>query len=284
MSKILITGGAGFVGTNLIIQLKQLGHKIVSIDNYSIGKKSNHQDEVEYIDGDVCEIEEILFKNDFDICFHLAGLSRIQPSFKEPNDTFRANTYSTLKVLEWARINNTKVVYAGSSSKHHNPSDSPYAMFKFLGEEVCKLYRKVYNMNIEIVRFYNVYGSYEIKYGKWAAVIGLWRGIAEEGKKINIVGDGEQRRDFTHIKDIIDGLILIARSSKSHKDAWELGSGENFSLNEVYQMFKDKFNVEKNYINDQPGNYRETLRVNDDAIRILGWSPKMSLESYIKNL
>lgn len=284
MSKILVTGGAGFIGTSLIIKLKSLGHNVISIDNYSIGKESNHQNDVDYIHGDVCEIDTIILKNDFDICFHLAGLSRIQPSFKDPNNTFNSNTHSTLKVLEWARKNSTKVIYAGSSSKHHDPKLSPYAMFKFLGEEICKLYKKVYEMNIEIVRFYNVYGPYEIKNGKWAAVIGLWIGLAETGQKINIVGDGKQRRDFTHVKDIVDGLILIAQSNQSHDDAWELGSGENFSLNEVYQMLRDKFNVEKNYIDDQLGNYRETLRVNDDALKTLGWKPTMSLKSYINNL
>lgn len=284
MSKILITGGAGFIGTNLIIELKKFNHQIVSIDNYSIGKKSNHQDGIKYFQGDVCDIDKIISSNEFDICFHLAGLSRIQPSFKEPNKTFKANTYSTLRVLEWAKKNNTKVIYAGSSSKHHNPSESPYAMFKFLGEEICKLYRNVYKMNIEIVRFYNVYGPNEIKYGKWAAVIGLWRGLAEKGLQINIVGDGEQRRDFTHVKDIIDGLILIANSKKSHYDAWELGSGENFSINEVYEMFKIKFKIQKNYIDDQSGNYRKTLRLNDDAIKMLGWKPKMKLKSYIDSL
>ena len=139
-------------------------------------------------------------------------------------------------------------------------------------------------MNIEIVRFYNVYGPFEIKYGKWAAVIGLWRGIVENEGIIKIVGDGEQRRDFTHVNDIVDGLIKIAFSNETHDDAWELGSGENFSLNEVYQFFKTKYNIEKKYINEQKGNYRETLRENDDAIKILGWKPKFKLQDYIDNL
>lgn len=283
MSKILVTGGAGFVGTNLIIKLLNESHQVVSLDNYAIGSRKNHQIGAEYVEGDVNDIENLI-KNDFDYCFHLAGLSRIQPSFDNPKLTFKYNTETVLSVLEWSRANNTKVIYSGSSSKHHNPHLSPYALFKFLGEEICKTYRRNYNMDIEIVRFYNVYGPFEIKHGKWAAVIGLWRGLAESGKKITIVGDGEQRRDFTHVDDIIDGLIKIAFSKHSEEDAWELGSGKNYSLNEVYSFFQKKFNVDKIYINDQNGNYRKTLREKDNALEKLNWKPEDKLERYILNL
>ena len=283
MSKILVTGGAGFVGTNLIIALKKLGHKIVSLDNYSIGSKINHQKDVKYINGDICEID-LLLKNDFEYCFHLAGLSRIQPSFKNPENTFKINTYGTLKVVNWSKINDTKVIYSGSSSKHHNPSISPYASFKFLGEEICKLYKEVYSMKIEIVRFYNVYGPYEITHGEWAAVIGLWRGQAINGKPITIVGDGRQKRDFTHINDIIDGLIKIAFSKINYNEEWELGSGKNYSLIQVYEMFKKKFDVKKIHLPNQNGNYRETLRENDNALKKLGWKPKGDLSKYINEL
>jgi UDP-glucose 4-epimerase len=192
MSKVLVTGGAGFVGTNLIIKLLNESHEVVSLDNYAIGSRKNHQIGAEYIEGDVNNIENLI-NNDFDYCFHLAGLSRIQPSFEDPENTFKSNTTGTLKVLNWARNNNTKVIYSGSSSKHHDPKISPYAMFKYLGEEICKLYKITYGMNIEIVRFYNVYGPYEIIDGKWAALIGKWRGQIKEGKPLTIVGDGNQR-------------------------------------------------------------------------------------------
>ena len=229
MSKILVTGGAGFVGTNLIIEALKIEHAVVSIDNYSIGSEENHQKGAKYINGDINQIEELI-KNDFDYCFHLAGLSRIQPSFVDPEETFRVNTEGTLRVLQWAKKNNTKVIYSGSSSKHHDPNISPYAMFKYLGEEICKLYRVTYNMNVEIVRFYNVYGPYEIIDGKWAALIGKWRGKIRDGKPLTIVGDGNQRRDFTHIIDIVDGLIKIAFSNETQSDAWELGSVKTILL------------------------------------------------------
>lgn len=283
MSKILVTGGAGFVGTNLVIELLRLGHDVVSIDDYSIGSEENHQKGAKYINGDINQIEELI-KNEFDCCFHLAGLSRIQPSFEDPKETFRVNTEGTLKVLEWARKSNTKVIYSGSSSKHHDPKISPYAMFKYLGEEICKLYRVTYNMNIEIVRFYNVYGPYEIIDGKWAALIGKWRGQIKEGKPLTIVGDGNQRRDFTHIIDIVDGLIKIAFSNETQSDAWELGSGKNYSINEVFEMFSQKFDVKSQYIKNQKGNYKETLRESNFAIDLLGWNPQDRLTTYILNL
>lgn len=283
MSKILVTGGAGFVGTNLIIELLKLDHTVVSIDDYSIGTRQNHQKAANYINGDINHIDDLI-ENDFDFCFHLAGLSRIQPSFDNPENTFKVNTEGTLKVLQWAKKNNTKVIYSGSSSKHHDPKISPYAMFKYLGEEICKLYRVTFNMNVEIVRFYNVYGPFEITEGKWAALIGKWRGQLKEGNPLTIVGDGNQRRDFTHIIDIVDGLIKIAFSKKSQDDAWELGSGKNYSINEVFEMFKGKFDISVNYIENQNGNYKETLRESNKALELLGWEPHDRLKDYILSL
>ena len=280
--KVLITGGAGFIGTNLCERLIE-NHEVYSLDNYSIGSIDNHIEGVTYLQGDIVNIDNII-KNDFDLCFHLAGLSRIQPSFENPFDTFHSNTLGTQKVLDWSRKNNTKVIYSGSSSKHHNPYQSPYALYKFLGEELCKMYRRVYGMKIEISRFYNVYGPKEIIDGDWAAVIGIWRRQIRDGEPLTIVGDGEQRRDFTHVFDIIDGLIRISKSDKSHNDAWELGSGKNYSINEVANLFKKKFKCKVKYIPDQNGNYRETLREHSDAIKILGWKPKDRLSKYIMEL
>ena len=239
--KILVTGGAGFVGTNLIqLLIKSNNHEICSIDNYSIGSKENHLDGVDYIDDDIINIQN--YKNSFDIIYHLAALSRIQPSFSDPTLMFHSNTNGTLKVLEFAKKNNSKVIYSGSSSMHHDPSLSPYAMTKYLGEELCKLYRMSFNLEVDIVRFYNVYGPYEILEGEWAAVIGKWRNQITNGFPITIVGDGNQRRDFTHINDIVDGLVKIS-NKKSKKFVWELGSGKNYSINEVFKMFEKRIYI-----------------------------------------
>lgn len=281
--KILVTGGAGFIGSNIIKRLLSEGHDVHSIDNYDSGTTDNHIDGCNYISGD---IEQILYwrGDKFDLCYHLAALSRIQPSFDDPTETFRVNTIGSQVVAEWAKHNNVKVVYAGSSSRWHDPYQSPYACFKHIGEEIFKLYKKVYNLNVEICRFYNVYGPNEIVDGDWAAVIGLWRRQVRDGLPITIVGDGEQRRDFTYIDDIVDGLYKVGMSNETHEDAWELGTGTNYSINEVYEMFNERFGVDKINIPDQKGNYRKTLRENNDALDRLGWKPSDKLKDYIKNL
>ena len=225
MTKILVTGGAGFIGSNLIKELKNQGFDIVSIDNYSTGDKKNEIPGVTYINDDILNIFKLNL--DFDFCFHLAAQSRVQPSFDAPQESLRVNVNGTSAVMEWAKDNNVKVIYAGSSSKHHEPSDSPYAMYKFLGEEICKLYKQSYNVKVEIARFYNVYGPGENTDEKYGNVIGIWKTKALKGDPIPIVGDGEQKRDFIHVKDVVDGLIKIAFSKNSHKDAWELGTGIN---------------------------------------------------------
>ena len=280
--KILVTGGAGFIGSNLIAKLLEEGHTVVSLDNYDSGCKENEKEGCHYYSGDIESVN--LMDKDFKIIYHLAALSRIQPSFENPIETFRVNVRGTEAVCEWARHNNVKVIYAGSSSQWHDPFQSPYAMYKKLGEDICKMYKRVYGTDIEIARFYNVYGPYEIIEGEWAAVIGKWRGQVEKNHPITIVGDGNQRRDFTHVDDIVDGLIRIVMSGKQHDDAWELGTGINYSVNELADMFVNKFGCEKKYIPDQKGNYRATLRENLDAVERLGWEPKDRLKEHIDNL
>lgn len=282
MKKILVTGGVGFIGTNLLMELKKFNYQLYSLDNYSTGTKKNEIEGITYLNEDITQITRL--KNDFEICFHLAAQSRVQPSFDNPEESFRVNVLGTLKVVEWSRINNTKIIYAGSSSKHHNPSDSPYAMYKYLGEEVCKLYRKSFKVNVEIARFYNVYGPGENVDEKYGNVIGIWRAKIAKGEPLPIVGDGKQKRDFIHVYDIVDGLQKIAFSNLNHDDAWELGTGVNYSIINVYDFFNNYFNTDFINIPDQPGNYRTTLRENDDTLKLLNWIPKDRLEEHIKSL
>jgi UDP-glucose 4-epimerase len=259
------------------------GHDVIGLDNYEIGKATDEVEGVKYIPWDIEQIE-YLKGDSIDLCFHLAALSRIQPSFEQPSETFRVNARGTEAVCEWARQFNIKVVYSGSSSQWHDPFLSPYAMYKKLGEDVCKMYKKIYNLNVEIARFYNVFGPGEIVDGKWAAVIGLWRSQVRDGKPLTIVGDGEQRRDFTHIDDIVDALIKIGFGTESVEDAWELGTGFNYSLNEVADIFIERFRCEKVYIPQQRGNYQQTLRENDLALEKLDWKPTDRLKDYINGL
>ena len=285
--KILVTGGAGFIGTNLIKKLLSEGHDVHSLDNYDTGFENNHQPNCNYISSDIEQIEYFEGK-DFDLVYHLAAQSRVQPSFDDPTQCFRVNVKGTESVMEWARHNNIKVVYAGSSSKHHDPTDSPYSMYKYLGEEVCKLYRKSFDVDVRIARFYNVYGPSESLDEKNGNVIGIWRSKIEKDPEwaiLQIVGDGEQRRDFTHVDDIVDGLIKISETEDIHEDAWELGTGVNYSINELSDMFIEKYpSIQFEYIEEQKGNYRETLNTNKDAIDRLGWNPQDKLKDYIKSL
>ena len=198
--------------------------------------------------------------------------------------TFSVNVDGTKKVVDYALKNKSKLIYSGSSSRWHIPMKSPYAMTKHIGEEWIKMYKEVYDLNAQIVRFYNVYGPGELVDSHMAAVIGLWRGQVKKNYPITIIGDGKQRRDFTHIDDIVDGLIKIAESNEQHDDAWELGTGKNYSINDVANMFIERFSCVKVYMTEQKGNYRETIRVNNDAIDRLGWSPSDKLENYVKNL
>jgi Nucleoside-diphosphate-sugar epimerases len=282
MKNVLITGGVGFIGTNLAKELAKQKYSVTSLDNYSFGSKENEVTGVKYFNYDIEDIDKIT--ESVDVCFHLCAMARVQPSFENPMEYFRVNVQGTTKVMEWAKTNNVKVVYAGSSSKHFDPSDSPYAMYKYLGEEVCKLYKKSYNVNVEIARFYNVYGPGEVMHEKFGNVIGIWKSKINKGEPLPIVGDGNQRRDFTHVFDIVDGLIKIATSNNQHDDAWELGTGNNYSINELFEMFNKKYNVKSVNIPDQPGNYKKTLRENDDLLELLDWQPQDRLRDYIKSL
>ena len=282
MSKIIVTGGAGFIGSNLIKELLRLGHDITSIDDYSTGSKFNEIRGVNYIDIDILKINEVT--ENFDLCFHLAAKSSIQPSFDLVSDHFQVNVNGTLKVLSWANEKNIKVIYAGSSSRHLNPSNSPYAMFKYLGEEICKLYNNVYSLNVEIARFYNVYGPNQSLDEINGNVIGIWLAKIKNESALPIVGSGNQKRDFIHVFDLVDGLIKIGFSDEKHPDAWELGTGVNYSINELFKMFQDRFNCKSVYIPEQRGNPKKTLRENDDMLSKLNWYPKDRLKNYIKRI
>jgi UDP-glucose 4-epimerase len=278
---VLVTGGCGFIGYALTKELLLRGYNVDVVDNLSIFKEAKDVTELgaNFLSRDVRAMENVPLKK-YKYIFHLAALSRIQPSFQNPRATFSNNVDGTRQVVEYALKTNSKLIYTGSSSRHHNPELSPYAMSKYMGEEWIKMCKKCFGLNAEIVRFYNVYGPGELVHSNMAAVIGKWRSAIQKGEPIVIHGDGEQRRDFTHIDDIIDGLILIAESNEQHDDAWELGTGKNYSINEVADMF----DVEKKYVDDVKGNYRETIRINDDAITRLGWKPTDKLKQYINSL
>ena len=280
--KILVTGGCGFIGTNLIKQLLKDDHTIVSLDNYSTGTSSNEHSGCRYYDVDDRQVKDYsFFMTKPDIVFHLAALARIQPSLKAPSETVYNNVISTLNVLEYARKNNIKVIYAGSSSFHQGTYRSPYAWSKYGGEELCTLYTNVYDLDTVICRFYNVYGFNQIEEGTYATVIGRFEYQYRNNKPLTIVGDGTQKRDFTHINDIVNALVLCI-DHKFKADILELGRGINFSINDIADMFGK--NYSRIYLPKQKGEYDKTLCDYSYAKEILGWEPTKNLDEYIEKI
>lgn len=280
--KILITGGAGFIGSNLILRLLSTGETVYSLDNYSTGSIFNHHDGCTYVEGDIKDISSIFTTTNetykFDVIFHLAALARILPSFKDPTKVFESNVLGTQMVLEFSRQIGAKVIYAGSSSKWHNPEQSPYAMSKVLGENLCSMYRSCFKMNVHIARFYNVYGLGELCNGEYATFIGICREKFKNNDTLQIYGDGEQRRDFTHVFDICEALCKIMICEHNNFE-WELGTGVNYSINEVASMF----GVKSEFVPDRLHNYPHTLRHDDTSLALLGWKPEDRLADYINS-
>ena len=281
MEKVLVTGGAGFIGTNLIKKLLSKGYEVISIDNYSTGKKENEQKGCIYYDLNVnnTKLEETIPFDKIKTIFHLAALARIQPSLKNPQQTVENNVSGTLNILNIAKKYNITLVYAGSSSCHNGLYGSPYAWSKYAGEQLCELYSKVYNLNTSICRFYNVYGPHQLEEGDYSTVIGIFERQYRNNEPLTITSTGEQRRDFTHVNDIIDGLYKCA--NKNFKaEVFELGRGKNFSINEIVDMF----GAERKYIPARKGGYDVTLCTDTKAQEMLGWNPIENLEDYIKKI
>ncbi len=276
--KVLVTGGAGFVGTNLIKRLLEEGHEVVSIDNYSTGLETNHQKGVEYLNYDIRNISSYdWIKPEF--VFHMAAIARIQPSFEKPQEYFEVNALGTMKLIDWCAKAQVPVVYAGSSSKHSGKFKNPYTFSKDIGEDIIKLYQKHYGLQASIARFYNVYGPYQLTEGGYTTLIGRWLNSWKNREQFVIYGDGEQRRDFTHVGDIVDALLVIMQK-QAYGFEFELGRGKNYSVNEVLQMFYQT----ADYLPARPGEALTTLNTDSTAKEILGWNPSRNLEDYLKEL
>ena len=280
---ILVTGGAGFIGTNLIKRLLKDGHNVVSLDNYSTGKKENEQEGCVYHDVDIRDAVDFdFFMEKPDIIYHLAALPRIQPSFEFPALTMEIGMLGTMNILEWARNKDYEpmVIYAGSSSVHSGHYENPYTFSKVMGDELCMAYKEMFGVNSKICRFYNVYGPHQLTEGEYCTVIGIFERQYQEGVELTITGDGTQRRDFTHVDDIVDGLILTSESESFELDYVELGRGHNHSINELAEMFGCGYT----YIPKRPGEAEITLCDISLAKRDIGYEPKVNLKDYVKEV
>ena len=214
----------------------------------------------------------------FDVVYHLAALARIQPSFKDPINTFETNANGTLFIAKYCAEKNIPLVFAGSSSHWSGKFKNPYTFSKDISEEIIQLFQQHYGLKASIARFYNVYGPNHLKEGAYCTVIGKWETAYENNKPLIIYGDGTKRRDFTHVDDIINALVLI-----NEKQTWghifELGRGKNHSIKEV----ADLYNTEIIFENNKPGEAQITLCTDTLAKEILGWEAKLDIEDYIKN-
>ena len=279
--KILVTGGAGFIGTNLIKRLLKEGHKVVSLDNYSTGLKQNEVEGAIYADIDINNIgiKDKSYWEGFDLMYHLAAIARIQPSFENPIDYLKTNGVATMRLAKICSNSKIPLIYAGSSSHHSGKFSNPYTFSKDVGEEVLQLFAKNFGLEYSIARFYNVYGPNQLLEGGYTTLIGRWVNNLQKGLPCEIFGDGEQRRDFTHVSDIVDALIKIMEQQAYNKD-FELGRGKNYSVNEVANML----NISPIYKDAKPGEARNTLCESKVARDVLGWKPQIDLLDYIKTL
>ena len=278
---VVVTGGAGFIGSHLIESLLD-DYNIISIDNYFTGTEENHIKGATYIKGCASEINEIL-KNEPapKYLFHLGEYSRVEQSFDDVEKVWNFNKKGIFNVLEYVRKTGTKIIYAGSSTKFGDGglgrAQSPYAWTKATNTELVVNYGNWFDIQYAITYFYNVYGGREIKTGKYATLIGIFSERAKLGESLPVVQPGTQKRNFTHIDDIISGLRLIAENG--YGDEFGIGADESYTIKEIAQLFGGKIEI----LPERRGN-RLLGEVITDKTKNLGWPQKNTLKDFIKNL
>ena len=277
---IVVTGGAGFVGSNLCRRLVLLGAKVISLDNYFTGSRDNHIAGVDYREGHTKNIEQIISETP-DLVYHLGEYSRVEKSLEDsPELVWDLNKQGTFAVLEFCRKKNCKIVYAGSSTKFsdggHGRNLTPYTWTKASNTELVKNYGKWYGLPFAITYFYNVYGPGEISHGPYSTLIGIFSEEFKQGQPLTVVSPGTQERNFTHIEDIVDGLILVG--AKGEGDDFGIGANEAYSILDVARMFGGKIIM----LPERRGN-RLTSCIDTTRITELGWTQKHKLENHIRD-
>ena len=292
--RCIVTGGAGFIGSNLVDRLVNEGHEVIVIDNLSTGKKENLNEEAKFYHKDLTEMRR---ETDFsvfegvDIVFHLACLARVQLSIENPHLYHDKNVNGLVNVLEGCRKHGvSRLVFSSSSSVYGDAEEvptsencklnpmSPYALHKLIGEQYCKLYSELYGIDTVSLRYFNVYGDRQPTEGAYCLVMGIFAGQRLNNQPMTIRGDGEQRRDFTHVDDVVDANIRCMEyvDVEFKGDVYNIGNGDNRSVNEIADL------IDGDRISVQPViEPKETLANYDKANKVLGWSPKGDLEQWI---
>ncbi len=294
MSKVLVTGGAGFIGSNLVDRLTTEGHDIVVIDNESsdVNEEFYWNSKANNLKLDIRNFDSISkhFKN-IEYVFHLAAQSRIQPSILEPLKTLETNIIGTANVLEASRLSNVKrVIYSTTSSYYGlrnsvpnvetQPEDclNPYSLAKVTGDKLCKIYSQLYGIETISLRYFCVYGPREPLKGEYAPVIGLFLRQNHEKKPLTVVGDGSQIRDFTHVQDVVDANILMISSNLVKSgEVYNVGSGKSYSILDIAKSISGDIT----YLPARPAEAKESMANIDKIRQDYGWQPKMDLLKYI---
>jgi UDP-glucose 4-epimerase len=291
--KILVTGGAGFIGSNLVDKLIDEGYKVFIIDNLSSGKKENINKKAVFYKADICHLDKILplFK-EIDYVFHLAANPRVIFSVENPIESHKVNVDGTLNVLYASYKNRVKrLIFASSSAVYGdikklplkenitpNPI-SPYGLHKLIGEYYCKLFSNIYNLETVCLRYFNVYGPRMDTSGPYALVIGKFLKLRKENKPLTIYGDGKQTRDFIYVDDVVKANILAMKSKKVGRgEIINICSGKNYSINYIAKLIGGK----KIYFSARKGEIKHALGDNSLAKKLLGWKPEISLEEGIE--
>ena len=294
MQKVIVTGGAGFIGSNLVDKLIKTGVHVTIIDDFSTGKRENINPAAYCWEQDISTVDiDILteYMKDVDVVFHLAALARVQPSIENPLPYNEVNIKGTLNILLAAhRAGVKRVVYSASSSAYGetnilptpetaptNPL-SPYGLQKYVGEQYCKMFSEVYGLDTVSLRYFNVYGERMNLEGAYCLVMGVFAKQMLEGNPLTITNDGNQRRDFTYVGDVADANILAATREEDFKgDVFNIGNGSNYSVNEVADMLGG----EKTYGEKRIEPF-ETLADNAKADLELDWRPTGDLPTWVE--
>ncbi|MDD4900794.1 MAG: NAD-dependent epimerase/dehydratase family protein [Patescibacteria group bacterium] len=292
MPKCLVTGGAGFIGSNLVDELIKQNNQVVVIDNLSTGKKENLNPRAEFHELDIRNLEKIkpLFAN-IDYVFHLAAFPRVQPSIEDPATANDINLNGTLNVLLAARDAKVKrVVYSASSSAYGDQTKmpltenmpahplSPYGLQKYVGELYCRLFSDIFGLSTVSLRYFNIYGKRQALVGAYCLVMGTFVNQRLAGKPLTITGDGNNRRDYTSVIDAVKANILASRSDRVGRgEVINIGRGHNFSVNELAAMIGGPT------VHIAPRlEPRETLADNSLAKKLLGWEPTVNLPEWLE--